>query len=103
MLRSTFLPMTLVLGLAACTEVPRTFETEKLDPNAPLLSVPDALGVVVEPVKGAPDAVGPALAGAMAVALQDAEIPASTDASNTRSFHLSGVATPGAGGLYDIR
>ena len=105
MLRFTLLPMALVLGLAACTEVPRTFETEKLDPNAPLLSVPAALGVVVEPVQGLPEAAGPALAGAMAVALQDAEIPASTEASNTRSFHLASAsaAVPGAPGLYDIR
>ncbi len=105
MLRSLVLPMALLLALAACTEVPRTFETEKLDPNAPLLSVPDVLGVVVEPVQGTPDATGPALAGAMAIALQDAEIPASTEASNSRSFHLAGAgsAVTGAPGLYEIR
>jgi len=95
----------LLLGLAACTEVPRTFEAEKLDPNSSLLAVPDALGVMVDPVQGAPEAAGPALAGAIAVALQDVEVPASTEASNTRSFHLAGSATPvpGAPGLYEIR
>ena len=95
----------ILLGLVGCTEVPRTFETAKLAPHAPILSVPDALGVVVDPVQGAPEAVAPALAGAMAVALQDAEVPASVDTGNTRSFHLAGTAAPvpGAPGLLEIR
>ena len=93
------------LGLAACTSLPHTFEGDKLDPNAPLLSMPDALGVVVDPVQGTPDAAAPELAGAMAVALQDSDIPASTGTGNTRSFHLVGVGAPvpGMPGLLDMR
>ena len=81
-----------VLGLSACTTLPHPFEDDKLAPHAALLTMPDALGVVVEPVQGAPGTSGQKLAGAMALALQQAEVPASTQAGNSRSFHLIGTA-----------
>jgi|HubBroStandDraft_1064217.scaffolds.fasta_scaffold00564_14 hypothetical protein len=98
----------LLLGLAlfgpsACTTLPHPFEDDKLAPHAPMLAVPDALGIVVEPVQGAPDNVAPALAEAMALALQESELPASTTAGNTRSFHLAGSASPAdAAGGWDL-
>jgi hypothetical protein len=85
-----------LLGPAACTTLPHPFEDDKLAPHAPLLAMPDSLGVVVEPVQGAPDETSKVLAEAMAHALQDAELPASTSAGNARSFHLSGTALPAA-------
>jgi hypothetical protein len=91
-----------LLALAGCTVEPHPFEADKLDPHAPILAVPEALGIVVEPVQGAPDGVAPALADAMVLALQAIEIPASTTAGNARSFHLAGAAAPAAAG-WDIR
>jgi hypothetical protein len=93
----------LLLGLGACAPLPHPFEDDKLGPHAPLLSKPDALGVVVGPVQGAADSA-PAIAGAMALALQDSEVPASVEAGNSRSYHLVGTAVAAAGspGTYDI-
>ncbi|MGB8840579.1 MAG: hypothetical protein WCC64_05880 [Aliidongia sp.] len=85
-----------LLGPAGCTTLPHPFEDDKLSPHAPLLAMPDILGVVVEPVQGTQDETSHALAEAMAHALQDAELPASTSAGNTRSFHLAGIVQPGA-------
>lgn len=81
-------------ALTACGELPHPFEDAKLPPHAPMLAMSDAFGVVVEPVQGAPDAGEKVLADAMALALQGAEIPASTSAGNVRSYHLAGTVTP---------
>ena len=100
------LPLCLVLlALAGCTVEPHPFEADKLDPHAPILAVPEALGVVVDPVQGAPDDAARTLADAMVLALQDVEVPASTTAGNARSFHLSGTAVPaqGAANGWEIR
>jgi hypothetical protein len=83
-----------MLGPVACTTLPHPFEDDKLAPHAALLAMPDSLGVVVEPIQGATDETSQALAEAMAHALQDAELPASTSAGNARSFHLTGTASP---------
>jgi hypothetical protein len=85
-----------LLGPAGCTTLPHPFEDDKLAPHSVLLAMPDSLGVVVEPVQGTPDETAHTLAEAMAHALQDAELPASTSAGNSRSFHLAGIAQPGA-------
>jgi hypothetical protein len=87
--------------LGACAPLPHPFEDDKLGPHAELLAVPDALGVVVEPVRGTPGS-GDALAGAMALALQDSEVPASPEAGNSRSYHLLGTAAPAGPGAFDI-
>jgi hypothetical protein len=96
------LPCLALLALGACTTVPHPFEDDKLSPHAPLLAAPDTLGVVVEPVQGVPDSAAAALAEAMADALQQAELPASTAAGNARSFHLVGTATRAADAGWDI-
>jgi hypothetical protein len=93
------------IALTACGELPHPFEDTKLAPHAPMLAMADAFGVVVEPVHGAPDAADKVLADTMALALQGAEIPASTSAGNARSYHLVGTVTPAPGAVtdWDIR
>jgi hypothetical protein len=95
----------LALCLAGCWELPRTFEDAKVPPHAPILTLPDMVGIVVEPVHGAPGDTGPALAEAMASALQDVEVLASTTPGNSVSLHLVGEAgeTSVAGGVANVR
>jgi hypothetical protein len=98
------LPLLLALLAAACQQVPHPFADDRPPPNSPLLSPPDSAGVMVPPVAGASAPAGHALAEAMAGALRDADIPASTDAHNERSFHLVGTAreTPRIDGRTEI-
>jgi hypothetical protein len=62
--------------------------------NGPALTPPDSAGILILPVTGAlpPNAAANA-ANAMADALQKADVPASTAASNKGSYRLSGNAT----------
>ena len=78
------------LALAGCQPLPHPFADAQLPPDAPILQVPDTVGILVEPVAHAP--ADAALAQAMATALQDREIPADTHAANRQSYHLSGDA-----------
>ena len=91
----------LVLGfaLAGCDAAQHPFADDRPSSDAPILQVRDSAGVVVEPVAGTPG--GAALAEAMASALRDLEVPASTGAGNRHSQHLTGtaVAEPGAGSV----
>jgi hypothetical protein len=75
------LPMLL---LAGCQPLPHPFAADVPPPGSPVLTPRDGAGVVVAPVAGAP-----ALAEAIASALRDAEIPASTAGDgNKGSYHL---------------
>jgi hypothetical protein len=82
-----------LLLLSACQPLPHPFADDHPPPNSPVLTPPDSAGIMVERVTGAPDPTAQDLAAAMAVALQDADVPASTDASNRGSYHLTGTAT----------
>jgi uncharacterized lipoprotein YmbA len=91
------LPLTLA---AACQPLPHPF-TADFPREAPPLEPPDNADIVVAPVKGAPATLGLALAAA----LRDAEIPASTDGpGNKASDHLFGSAraVPSANGRAAI-
>lgn len=82
----------LALFIAACQPLPRPFKPEG-DKNAnPLLGLSDAGGVHVLNIDGAPSAASRRLAGAMASALQELNIPASTFSANGRSLFLQGSA-----------
>ncbi len=82
----------LLLVLAACQPLPHPFEDSRPPPNSPLITPPDSAGIVVLPVTGAPSTTAHDLADAMATALQDNDIPASTAARNRGSYVLQGKA-----------
>ena len=74
----------IVLPIAACQPLPHPFADA-----APPPSPPDGPGVVVARVADVPPSLALPLADAMAAALRDAEIPASTaGAGNKGSYHL---------------
>jgi hypothetical protein len=88
-----FVALVVLLLLAACQPLPHPFAHDTPPPNSPILTPPDSAGIVVEPVAGAPEPAAHDLAAAMAKALQDNDVPASTGASNRGSFRLSGDAS----------
>ncbi|HVJ53048.1 MAG TPA: hypothetical protein VM689_11320 [Aliidongia sp.] len=94
-----------LLGLADCGELPHPFEDTKLEPHAPIITLPDMAVIVVDPVQGAPGDTGAALAETMASALQDADVLASAKPGNPTSTHLIGSAdaTSVAGGVANLR
>ncbi|SRR5579875_166193 len=91
------------LILAACNNPPPPVMGTAPPPVA--LSPPDSAGIYVLPVAHAPQPSAEALARAMAVALQRADVPASARASNRDSYrlHPAAIITPGAGGVDSIR
>ncbi len=97
MILRLLLPL-LLLSLAGCWERPRTFEDDKLPPKAPILTLADMNGIVVEPVRGATSDKGQALAEGMAAALQDREVLASATQGNAQSLHLVGTSEAVAAG-----
>jgi hypothetical protein len=89
-----FVPIfALLIALSACQPLPHPFADNTPPPNSPLMTPPDSAGVMIEAVSGAPDKAAHGLAEAMAKALQDNDVPASTDARNSRSYLLQGKAT----------
>lgn len=86
--------LALCLAVAACQPLPHPFADYRPPDGSPLLSPPDSLGVVVAPVAGLPAPLDGDLAAAMAAALRDADVPASIDSANRRSFRLVGKAQP---------
>ena len=75
---------------AACQPLPHPFAGDV--PPAALLSPRDSAGIYVAPVAGDPSPVAGELAEAMAKALRDADIPASTRGRNKGSYELRGAA-----------
>jgi hypothetical protein len=88
-----FAALAALLLLSACQPLPHPFAHDLPPPNAAILTPPDSAGVIVEPVAGAPEPAAHELAAAMATALQDQDVPASTSASNRGSYRMSGSAT----------
>jgi hypothetical protein len=92
--------LALLPALAACQPLPHPFAEQHLAADAPLLAMPDAVGIVVAPVAHAPAPAGAALVKGMVAGLQDAEIPADTGPGNAHSYRLvgdaAGVALTGA-------
>lgn len=89
--------------LGACQPLPHPFADDQPPPNSPLLTPPDSVGIMVEPVAGAPEPTAHDLAAAMAAALQAADVPASDDASNRGSYRLTGRATAAPAGGDRLR
>ncbi|HLI22721.1 MAG TPA: hypothetical protein VKV32_16485, partial [Stellaceae bacterium] len=92
-----FTIVALLAALAACQPLPHPFADNTPPPNSPLMTPPDSAGIVVEPVAGAPKETAKDLADAMATALQDNDVPASTDARNSKSYVVQGKATAAGG------
>jgi len=84
--------LALGLFLAACQPLPRPLAEPKSGPLAPVLALKDSYGIAVQPVGGAPAEASKGLAEAMASALRDAGIPASTQGHNRASYVLTGAA-----------
>jgi hypothetical protein len=80
--------LALLLALAACQPLPQPFAEDAPSPDSPIMTLKDSAGIVVQPIAG-----GPApLAEAMADALRNADVPASTQAANRGSYVLAGRA-----------
>src|SRR5258708_1612947 len=96
-----FLPL-LALLAAACQPLPHPFAGDV--PQAAMLSPRDSAGIYVAPVAGAPTSIAGDLAEAMAAALRDADIPASTRGRNKGSYELRGAASeqPLPGGRVEV-
>lgn len=100
MRRLLLLLLPLLLPAAGCQPLPHPF-TADIPAGAPSPSPPDSADIVVAPVAGAPAALGKALAAA----LRESEIPASTAGpGNKASDHLlsSARAAPLPGGRAAI-
>jgi hypothetical protein len=80
----------LALCAAACQPLPHPFAGDV--PPAALLSPRDSAGIYVARVAGTSQPVADDLAEAMAKALRDADIPASTRSRNKGSYELRGAA-----------
>jgi hypothetical protein len=87
----------LVLLLVGCQPLPHPFEDDHAPPGAPILTVPDTVGIVVEPVTGTHAETGTAIAAAMVSALKIIEVPATTGPGNKFSYHLTGTAVAPTG------
>jgi hypothetical protein len=81
------------LLLAACQPLPHPLAEDAPAADAPIMTLKDSTGIVVQPVGGAAAPLDSRLAEAMADALRNADVPASTQASNRGSYVLSGTAT----------
>jgi hypothetical protein len=89
-----FVLAALVLALAGCQPVPHPFADNAQLPGSPALRPPDSAGILVEEVTGAPAPAATSLAAALAAALRDGDVPASTQGHNRGSFRLAtAVAT----------
>lgn len=90
-MRRALTAVLLLLLAAACQPVPRPFSDDRPPPLSPILSPPDSAGIIVLPVAGPPAAAALMLADTMAAALQELDVPASTDAYNRGSYQLLGT------------
>jgi hypothetical protein len=98
MSRLRFACVLLVLALAACQGGGLSSPVSHANVVTPTLTPPDSAGILVLPVSGAPSPAATDIAQAMADALQQEDVPASTSASNQRSFRLSSTVTTLAAG-----
>jgi hypothetical protein len=91
------------LFAAGCQPVPHPFADLADRPAAAALSPRDSAGILVLPVAGAPDPAAAALAAALADALRQGDVPASTDAGNRGSYRLESHASDEALGAGRAR
>lgn len=76
-------------GLTACQPIPQPFSHAETGRTVPL-DLPDSGGIVVLEIADAPPATATALARAVATALGESNVPASTGTGNRRSHFLQG-------------
>src|SRR5689334_1464416 len=81
-----------MLSLAACQPLPQPFKDDRPPPGAPILKLKDGAGIQVGAINGVDDAVAARLAEAMAEALRQADVPASTQVRNRASYILTAAA-----------
>jgi hypothetical protein len=84
--------LALLLGLVGCQPLPQPFADDRPPPGAPILTPKDGAGIVVQPVTGLSEPLAAGLAEAMADALQNNDVPASTQVRNRASYILRGTA-----------
>jgi hypothetical protein len=75
---------------AACQPLPHPFADDVPPPGSPMLTLPDMASVSIAPLLGEPRATAVKLGPAMAKALQDHEIAASTRTAGLDSYALLG-------------
>jgi hypothetical protein len=94
----------LALLLAACQPLPHPFEDDRPAPRAPIISLRNTTSVAVAPVAGLEPDARDRLAEAMAGALQDLDVLASSESSSRGSLSLLGTARAvGSGVAVDWR
>jgi hypothetical protein len=82
---------TILLPLAAsCQPLPHPFAHDVPPPGSPILTLPDMASVSIAPLQGGPRATALKLGPAMAKALQEQEIAASTGTAGLDSYALLG-------------
>ncbi len=89
--RLAFLALLLLL-VVRCQPLPQPFAEDRPPPGAPILTPKDGAGIVVRPIAGLSEAASAGLAEAMADALQNNDVPASTQVYNRASYVLTGTA-----------
>jgi len=94
----------LALLLVACQPLPHPFEDDRPAPHAPIISLRNTASVAVAPVAGLEASARDRLAGAMADALQDLDVLASSESASRGSLSLLGTArVAGSGVAVDWR
>lgn len=88
--------LALIAGLAACQPLPHPFATEHDLPEGRLMTLPDVVGIAVDPVQGTAPANAAALRVALVKALQDDDIPATAAEAGEHAYHVTGMVTAAA-------
>lgn len=88
--------------LAGCELTPQPFVDQHLAPEDPLVRPGPWASVLVTPVRNIGPAQGQTLADALAEALRQLELPASSRSASRRSYVITGIATPETTGPRQI-
>jgi hypothetical protein len=82
----------LLCSLSSCQPLPHPLAANAPPPDAPIMTLKDSAGIAVAPVDGLPAPLAAQLADALANALRDADVPASTATRNRGSYTLRSAA-----------
>ena len=89
----------MVLLVAACDTLPHPFAADRPKPSEPIFTLKDSASVAVAPIAGIAPAARDKLASAMAAALQDADILATSGGNVGDRLSLLGTARGGGGSV----
>lgn len=92
-----FVAVPLLWALASCQPLPHPLAANAPPPDAPIMALKDGAGIAVAAVDGVPAPLSTQLAEALADALREADVPASTTARNRSSYTLHSTAEERAG------